>query len=178
MTCANGATCSEASTNDGYVCRCGDSYHPNEAWNGASLECTVRTCSDLDFESCGLFSTCEDLDAGQGVECGCQEGYYGVTTTNKPTVCLKRQCVDVDCGVGASCVESGVDGYKCTCDAEYLPSEAMNGPVICIERDCENSTTLGFQSCGDNTTCMDLSTGHGILCVCESEAFALSLIHI
>ena len=193
VTCADGASCSEASMNDGYVCRCGDAYHPNEAWNGASLECTPRNCSNLDFESCGLHSTCENLGAGQGVECGCQDGYYGLNTTNEPTVCLKRQCVDVDCGLGASCVESGLDGYKCTCDAAYLPSEAMNGPVSCIERDCENSTTLGFESCGDNTTCMDLSTGHGILCVCESEAFAgvsvenapasciektLSLIHI
>ena len=82
------------------------------------------------------------------------------------TDCTEKDCTDVSCGSGATCVEgSKNDGYACVCESSHIGTTKWNGAASCAERTC---TVTGFDpnNCGENTECT--STGVvGIECSCK-----------
>lgn len=126
---------------------------------------------------CGMDNPCGDgqrcAAMGQDKICICPAGFSGPNGVNEPApACIEYRCVQVSCGIGASCDDLGEnDGYTCTCDHPgFLPGEPVHGESVqCIERTCEDSDGEGTAAdCGgDGTVCEDLDDNNGYNCRCD-----------
>ena len=156
VTCGPGGTCSP---NPGYpdfnsyVCSCNT---PGYVLNSNSASVSFRNspgdCLDInecfengrngDLTNCGAHGRCSTPHVNS-YRCTCNDGYFGGTTTDAPTICVDRnECwgwpvgrwgfeIVPSCGVGATCLTPEVGSYVCSCDAGFSGDDVTEGPAIC-----------------------------------------------